>query len=81
MHHKFDRGLQQVSVSFARLLKLNKPELPVAILGCLAAAVLGAQMPAFSIALSSIIGVFYEPVSSRMQDRAGQHLRASTSLC
>jgi hypothetical protein len=49
-------------VSFKRLLKMNKPETQWAVLGCLASAVLGAQMPAFAVALSSVIAVFYEPV-------------------
>lgn len=52
----------QVDVSFKRLMKLNKPELPWALVGCAASAVLGAQMPAFAIALSSVIAVYYEPV-------------------
>ncbi len=44
------------------LLKMNKPETQWAVVGCLASAVLGAQMPAFAVALSSVIAVFYEPV-------------------
>ncbi len=50
----------QASVPFSRLMRLNKPELSWAILGCCASGVLGAQMPAFAIALSSVITVFYE---------------------
>jgi len=53
----------QAAVPFSRLLKLNKPELPWAVVGCIASGVLGAQMPAFAIALSSIINVYYLPPS------------------
>jgi hypothetical protein len=56
------RFAEQVDVSFKRLLKMNKPETQWAVVGCLASAVLGAQMPAFAVALSSVIAVFYEPV-------------------
>jgi hypothetical protein len=55
-----------VDVSFKRLLKMNKPETQWAVVGCLASAVLGAQMPAFAVALSSVIAVFYEPVRLSM---------------
>lgn len=55
------RGLQ-ASVPFSRLLKLNRPELPWALAGCIASGLLGAQMPAFAIALSSIVTVYYVPV-------------------
>lgn len=55
------RGLQ-ASVPFSRLLKLNRPELPWAIAGCIASGALGAQMPGFAIALSSIVTVYYVPV-------------------
>ena len=52
----------QANVPFSRLLKLNRPELAWTILGCAASALLGAQMPTFAIALSSVDGLFYEPV-------------------
>jgi hypothetical protein len=55
------RGLQ-ASVPFSRLLKLNRPELPWAIAGCIASGLLGAQMPAFAISMSSIVTVYYVPV-------------------
>lgn len=57
----------QANVPFTRLLKLNKPETPWALLGCCASGVLGAQMPAFAIALSSVINVFYETVRCRCE--------------
>lgn len=62
----------QVDVSFKRLMKMNRPELQWAILGCLASAVLGAQMPAFAVALSSVIAVFYEPVRRLPNPKASE---------
>ena len=53
---------KQANVPFSRLMRLNKPEVVWAAFGCFASALLGAQMPAFSIALSSIIAVYYQPV-------------------
>ena len=52
-----------MNLSFARLLKLNKPEARWAVLGCLASAVQGAQDPAVAITLASFIAVLYVPVS------------------
>ncbi|GAB4820940.1 hypothetical protein N2152v2_007986 [Parachlorella kessleri] len=46
-------------VSIGRLAKLNKPELPAAITGLLGSTGLGAMMPAFAIAFSSLISTFY----------------------
>jgi ATP-binding cassette, subfamily B (MDR/TAP), member 1 len=51
----------QVQAGFWRLLKLNGPEWPFLISGSLASAVLGLQMPAFALAVSSILSVFYNP--------------------
>ena len=53
---------KQANVPFSRLMRLNKPEMVWAAFGCFASALLGAQMPAFSIALSSIIAIYYQPV-------------------
>ena len=47
---------------FSRLLRLNRPELLWAVLGCCASAVLGGQAPAFAVALSGVITIFYKSV-------------------
>ena len=52
----------QADVPFSRLLRLNRPELLWAILGCCASAVLGGQAPAFAVALSGVITIFYKSV-------------------
>ncbi len=51
----------QVQAGFWRLLKLNGPEWPALISGSFASAALGMQMPAFALALSSILSAFYDP--------------------
>lgn len=58
-----DAEVAQTKVSFFRLLKLNKPEAPIAVVGCIASGLLGIQMPAFSFALASIIAAYYLPVA------------------
>lgn len=50
-----------LQVPLSRLAALNRPELPAAIFGLAGSAALGMMMPGFSIALSSIINVFYGP--------------------
>lgn len=50
-----------MKAGFLRLLGMNRPEWHWAILGCIGSAGLGIMMPAFSLALSNIIGVFYNP--------------------
>lgn len=47
-------------VPISRLAYLNKPELPVVLLGTIAAIVNGAIMPIFGILISSVIKTFYE---------------------
>ncbi|CAA7402085.1 unnamed protein product [Spirodela intermedia] len=44
-----------------RLARLNKPELPVLLLGAAAAAVQGVVFPAFGVLFSSTIRIFFEP--------------------
>lgn len=51
------------SVGYWRLAGYNKPEWPYFIVGAFSSACLGMTMPGFALALSSIIGVFYAPVS------------------
>ncbi|KAG7669217.1 hypothetical protein Ndes2526B_g05515 [Nannochloris sp. 'desiccata'] len=46
-------------VSLRRLAQLNRPELPAAIGGFIGSVAMGMLMPVFSLAFSSLIGVFY----------------------
>ncbi|XP_031490563.1 ABC transporter B family member 11-like [Nymphaea colorata] len=48
-------------VSLSRLGRLNKPELPVLLLGCFAAAINGIIFPLLGVVMSSIIKTFFEP--------------------
>jgi ATP-binding cassette, subfamily B (MDR/TAP), member 1 len=48
-------------VPLSRLASLNKPEIPVLILGSVASAVSGVIFPIFAILLSNVIQAFYEP--------------------
>ncbi|KAL0542708.1 hypothetical protein IC582_017782 [Cucumis melo] len=50
-------------VSVKRLATLNKPEVPVLLLGCIAAVMSGMVFPIFGLLLSSAIGMFYKPAS------------------
>ncbi|XP_038883131.1 ABC transporter B family member 9-like [Benincasa hispida] len=51
------------NVSMKRLATLNKPEVPVLLLGCIAAVLGGMVFPIFGLLLSSAIGMFYKPAS------------------
>ncbi|PON33800.1 ABC transporter [Parasponia andersonii] len=55
-------------VSLMRLVYLNKPELPVLLLGSIAAAVHGVTFPVFGLLLSSSINMFYETPSKLRED-------------
>ncbi|KAI9181852.1 hypothetical protein LWI28_019303 [Acer negundo] len=48
-------------VSIRRIAYLNKPEIPVLLMGTIAAVVNGAVFPVFGILLSSVITAFYKP--------------------
>ncbi|KAK0582916.1 hypothetical protein LWI29_031058 [Acer saccharum] len=48
-------------VSIRRIAYLNKPEIPVLLMGTIAAVVNGAVFPVFGILLSSVIAAFYKP--------------------
>ncbi|KAL6626331.1 hypothetical protein ACP70R_030057 [Stipagrostis hirtigluma subsp. patula] len=48
-------------VPLSRLASLNKPEIPVLILGSIASVVSGVIFPIFAILLSNVIKAFYEP--------------------
>ncbi|XP_010271025.1 PREDICTED: ABC transporter B family member 11-like isoform X2 [Nelumbo nucifera] len=59
---------QPKEVSIRRLAHLNKPEIPVMLLGVLSAIVNGSIFPVFGILISSIIKTFYEPPSELRKD-------------
>ncbi|WJX90822.1 ABC transporter B member 11 [Trifolium repens] len=48
-------------VSLYRLAYLNKPEIPVLIIGTIAAVLHGVILPVFGLLLSKMISIFYEP--------------------
>ncbi|KAK0606665.1 hypothetical protein LWI29_002414 [Acer saccharum] len=48
-------------VPLRRLVCLNKPEMPVLLLGTIAAAVIGMTLPTLGVLLSSVIESFYKP--------------------
>ncbi|CAL4964049.1 unnamed protein product [Urochloa decumbens] len=48
-------------VPLSRLASLNKPEIPVLILGSIASVISGVIFPIFAILLSNVIKAFYEP--------------------
>ncbi|XP_058101237.1 ABC transporter B family member 4-like isoform X2 [Magnolia sinica] len=54
--------------SIKRLAYLNKPELPVLLLGSIAGVVNGMMFPIFGLLLSSVIKVFYEPPHKLRKD-------------
>ncbi|KAL7089248.1 hypothetical protein ACP275_13G177500 [Erythranthe tilingii] len=55
-------------VSITRLAKLNKPEIPILLLGCLGAVVQGLMYPIFGLLLSSAIRIFFEPPHELRKD-------------
>ncbi|KAH7415620.1 hypothetical protein KP509_14G054100 [Ceratopteris richardii] len=54
--------------SYLRLMKLNAPEWPYALLGCLGSIMAGAINPVFALIISELITVYYEP-DKRKQER------------
>ncbi|KAL5182705.1 ABC transporter B family member 11 [Glycine soja] len=48
-------------VPLYRLASLNKPEIPVLVMGTVAAVLTGVILPVFSILLTKMISIFYEP--------------------
>lgn len=61
---------KKVDVSMGRLIRLNSPEWPLAIVGSIAAGANGAVFPVFSILLSSIIKTFYLPDEKQLRKDA-----------
>jgi len=57
---------QKVAVS--RLVKLNKPEVPVLLLGSIAAAIHGLTLPVFGLLLSSAVNTFFKPPEQLRKD-------------
>ncbi|KAH7521539.1 hypothetical protein FEM48_Zijuj07G0044300 [Ziziphus jujuba var. spinosa] len=55
-------------VSIKRLASLNKPEIPVLLIGSVAAIVHGVLFPVFGLILSSSIEMFYKPHSELRKD-------------
>ncbi|OVA17091.1 ABC transporter [Macleaya cordata] len=61
VHHK------KVSL-VKQLAYMNKPELPILVLGSIAAVIQGAIPPTFGLLLSNIIKIFYEPPNELRRD-------------
>ncbi|KAH7568643.1 hypothetical protein ACOSQ2_011985 [Xanthoceras sorbifolium] len=57
----FTETEKQQKVSIRRLAYLNKPEIPVLLIGSIGAAVHGIVFPVFGLLLSKAISMFYEP--------------------
>lgn len=55
-------------VSLYRLANLNKPEIPVLLMGAVAAVLNGVIMPIFGLLLSKMISIFYEPADELRHD-------------
>lgn len=55
-------------VPMGRLMYLNKPEIPVLIVGTISAVANGVLLPIFGILLSSMIKIFYEPPHELRKD-------------
>ena len=59
---------QAKEVSIGRLAYLNKPEIPVLLIGSFAAIIQGTIFPIFGILLSSVINTFYQPPEKLKKD-------------
>ncbi|CAA7056186.1 unnamed protein product [Microthlaspi erraticum] len=55
-------------VSLTRIAALNKPEIPVLLLGTVAAAINGAIFPLFGILISKVIEAFFKPADELKKD-------------
>ncbi|XP_061366245.1 ABC transporter B family member 21 [Gastrolobium bilobum] len=55
-------------VSLWRLASINKPEIPVLLIGCVAAIVNGTILPIYGVLLSSVIKTLYEPFPEMKKD-------------
>ncbi|KAF8106988.1 hypothetical protein N665_0129s0057 [Sinapis alba] len=59
---------KQKKVSVRRIAALNKPEIPVLILGTVSAAANGVILPIFGILISSVIKAFFKPPKELKED-------------
>ncbi|MED6121361.1 ABC transporter B member 11 [Stylosanthes scabra] len=59
---------QPLKISIRRLAKLNKPEIPVLILGTIAAVANGIILPFFGFMVSKMVNIFFEPVDELRKD-------------
>ncbi|TKY52407.1 ABC transporter B family member 4 [Spatholobus suberectus] len=59
---------QAPEVPLSRLASLNKPEIPVLLIGCVAAIANGVILPIFGVLVSSVIKTFYEPFDEMKKD-------------
>ncbi|KAI0510746.1 hypothetical protein KFK09_011355 [Dendrobium nobile] len=59
---------QSKEVPLSRLASLNKPEIPILLLGAASAIVNGLIFPAFGLIISSVINTFYQPPHKLKQD-------------
>lgn len=55
-------------VPLRRVAYLNKPEIPVLVVGAISAIINGAILPMFGIVISSVIKIFYEPPHELRKD-------------
>ncbi|KAJ4982356.1 hypothetical protein NE237_033193 [Protea cynaroides] len=55
-------------VSIKRLAYMNKPEVPVMLLGSIAATIHGLVFPVFGLLMSTAIKIFYEPLNELRED-------------
>ncbi|XP_072993178.1 LOW QUALITY PROTEIN: ABC transporter B family member 9-like [Typha latifolia] len=65
---KFHRDKNLKEVPLSRLVYLNKPEMPLLLLGSIAAAIHGVLFPVFGLLLSFAIKIFYEPADELRKD-------------
>ncbi|CAL0320897.1 unnamed protein product [Lupinus luteus] len=55
-------------VPLRRLASLNKPEIPVLLIGCVAAVANGVILPIFGLLISNVINTFYKPFDEMKKD-------------
>ncbi|KAJ0695924.1 putative ABC-type xenobiotic transporter [Helianthus annuus] len=70
-HHSMEEeavSKKPPEVPLRRLAYLNKPELPILIMGAIAAITNGAVLPTFGILISNMIKTFYEPSHKMKSD-------------
>ncbi|CAH2063122.1 unnamed protein product [Thlaspi arvense] len=63
-----EKTTEHKKVSFLRVAALNKPEIPMLILGSIAAVLNGVILPIFGILISSVIKAFFKPPEQLKSD-------------